>query len=124
MVSGDKLGHYTIVSLLGAGGMGAVYRATDTVLGRDVALKILPADVATDSDRLDRFGREARALAALNHPFIVTVHSVEHVDGVHFMTMELVMGQPLDRVIAGTIAAAPARHRDWAFPRRCSRSGA
>jgi len=74
---GTRLGHYTIVSLLGSGGMGSVYRATDATLGRDVALKVLPADVASDPDRLERFRREARALASLNHPHIVTVYSGE-----------------------------------------------
>jgi serine/threonine protein kinase len=101
MNSGQRLGHYTIVSLLGTGGMGSVYRATDATLGRDVALKILPADVASEPDRLDRFRREARALASLNHPHIVTVYSVEHIDGVHFLTMELVSGRSLDRIIGG-----------------------
>jgi len=101
MNTGTRLGHYTIVSLLGSGGMGSVYRATDATLGRDVALKVLPTDVASDPDRLERFRREARALASLNHPHIVTVYSVEHVDGVHFLTMELVTGCSLDRVIAG-----------------------
>jgi serine/threonine-protein kinase len=101
MNTGTRLGHYTIVSLLGSGGMGSVYRATDATLGRDVALKVLPRDVASDPDRLERFRREARALASLNHPHIVTVYSVEHVDGVHFMTMELVTGRSLDRVISG-----------------------
>ena len=100
MKPGDTLGHYTIVSHLGSGGMGAVYRATDRSLGRDVALKVLPSDVATDPERLERFRREARAVAALNHPHIVTIYSVEHADGVHFLTMELVTGRPLDRVIA------------------------
>jgi eukaryotic-like serine/threonine-protein kinase len=100
MHAGDELGRYRIVSLVGAGGMGAVYRATDTSLGRDVALKVLPPEVASDSDRLERFRREARALAALNHPHVVTVHSVEHVAGVHFLTMELVAGRPLDAVAA------------------------
>jgi serine/threonine-protein kinase len=98
---GTNLGHYTIVSLLGSGGMGSVYRATDATLERDVALKVLPVDVASDPDRLERFRREARALASLNHPHIVTVYSVEHVDGIHFLTMELVNGRSLDRVIAG-----------------------
>jgi serine/threonine protein kinase len=101
MNAGTHIGHYTVVSMLGAGGMGCVYRATDTALGRDVALKVLPANVASDPDRLDRFRREARALASLNHPHIVTVYSVEHIDGIHFLTMELVSGRSLDRVIAG-----------------------
>jgi TolB-like protein len=80
--------------------MGEVYRATDTKLGRDVALKVLPPDVARDPERLARFQREARAIAALNHPHIVTIFSVEETDGVHFLTMELVEGQSLDRVIS------------------------
>ena len=79
--------------------MSAVYRATDTKLGREVALKVLPPDVACDPERLTRFQCEARAVAALNHPHIVTLHSVEEADGVHFLTMELVEGQPLDRLI-------------------------
>jgi len=79
--------------------MGEVYRATDMKLGRDVALKILPPDVASDPERLARFQREARAVAALNHPNVVTLYSVEESDGVHFLTMELIEGQPLDRLI-------------------------
>jgi serine/threonine protein kinase/tetratricopeptide (TPR) repeat protein len=79
--------------------MGEVYRATDTRLGRDVALKVLPAEMARDPQRLMRFQREARAVAALNHPHIVTIFSVEQADGLHFLTMELVEGQPLDRLI-------------------------
>lgn len=86
--------------------MGEVYRATDLKLGRDVALKVLPAMVAEDPERLARFQREARAVAALNHPHIVTLFSVEEFEGVHFLTMELVEGQPLDRLIpAGGLAA-------------------
>ena len=80
--------------------MGAVYRATDTKLGREVALKILPPDVAGDRERLGRFQREARAVAALNHPNVVTLYSVEESDGVHFLTMELIEGQTLDRLIS------------------------
>src|SRR5262245_7329113 len=99
MHPGDRLGHYTIVSHLGSGGMGAVYRATDTSLDRDVALKILPIDVAADPERLERFRREARAIAALNHPSILTIYSVEQDGNVHFLTMELVSGKPLDRLI-------------------------
>src|SRR5262249_47623866 len=97
--AGTRLGHYQIVTPLGAGGMGEVYRASDTKLARDVALKVLPADLARHADRLARFQREARAVAALNHPHIVTIHSVEEADGIHFFTMELVEGQSLDRVI-------------------------
>jgi len=81
--------------------MGEVYRATDTKLGRDVALKVLPAEMAHDPERLARFRREAKALAQLDHPNIVTIHSVEESNGVHFLTMQLVEGQPLDRVISG-----------------------
>jgi serine/threonine protein kinase/tetratricopeptide (TPR) repeat protein len=90
---------------IGAGGMGEVYRATDTRLGREVALKVLPADFAHDPERLARFQREARAVAALNHPNIVTIFSVEEADGTHFLTMELVEGQCLDhRIPAGGMA--------------------
>jgi serine/threonine protein kinase len=79
--------------------MGEVYRATDSKLGREVALKVLPPDMARDPERLARFQREARAVAALNHPHIVTIYSVEESDGVHFLTMELVEGQSLDHRI-------------------------
>jgi serine/threonine protein kinase/tetratricopeptide (TPR) repeat protein len=85
--------------MLGAGGMGEVYRATDTKLARDVALKVLPPDMASDRDRLARFQREARALAALNHPNVVTIFSVEESHNVHFITMELISGKPLNRLI-------------------------
>src|SRR6201993_1236568 len=97
--SGSILGAYEIQSPLGAGGMGEVYRATDTKLGRDVALKVLPAEMAQDAERLGRFRREAKVLAQLDHPNIVTIYSVEESDGVHFLTMQLVEGQPLDRLI-------------------------
>jgi TolB-like protein/cytochrome c-type biogenesis protein CcmH/NrfG len=99
LTPGTKLGPYEIQSPLGAGGMGEVYRATDTKLGRDVALKVLPAEMAQDPERLGRFRREAKALAQLDHPNIVTIHSVEESDSVHFLTMQLVEGQPLDRLI-------------------------
>lgn len=96
---GQTVSHYRILDKIGAGGMGEVYRATDTKLGRDVALKMLPADMARDPDRLARFEREARSVAALNHPHIVTLHSVEEADGSHFLTMELVQGRSLDQLI-------------------------
>jgi eukaryotic-like serine/threonine-protein kinase len=97
---GRTLSHYRIDAALGAGGMGEVYRATDTKLGREVALKVLPQEVARDPERLARFQREARAVAALNHPNVVTLYSVEECDGVHFLTMELIEGQQLDRLIS------------------------
>jgi eukaryotic-like serine/threonine-protein kinase len=99
LTPGVRLAHYEIAAQLGAGGMGEVWRAHDTRLGRDVALKVLPAEMAADPERLERFRREAKALAALDHPGVVTVHSVEEADGVHFLTMQLVDGQPLDRLI-------------------------
>jgi len=99
LAPGTKLGPYEIQSPLGAGGMGEVYRATDSKLGRDVALKVLPAEMAQDPERLGRFRREAKALAQLDHPNIVTIYSVEESDGVHFLTMQLVEGVPLDRLI-------------------------
>ena len=79
--------------------MGEVYRARDTRLGREVAIKVLPAGVASNPDRLARFEREARAVTGLNHPNIVTLFSVEDEEGVRFLTMELVEGQSLDRVM-------------------------
>jgi TolB-like protein/Tfp pilus assembly protein PilF len=99
LTPGTKLGPYEIQSPLGAGGMGEVYRATDTKLGRDIALKVLPAEMAEDPERLARFRREAKALAQLDHPNIVTIYSVEECDGIHCLTMQLVEGQPLDRLI-------------------------
>ena len=97
---GHRIGPYEILGPLGAGGMGAVYRAHDGRLGRDVALKVLPAEVAADPERLERFRREARAVAALNHPHIVTIFSIEEQHGEPFMTMELVEGRSLDRALA------------------------
>ena len=96
---GQTLGHYRIVREIGAGGMGVVYQAEDTTLGRQVALKILPPELADDDDRRLRFAREARAVAALNHPNIVTVHSVEESGGIHFITMELVKGKTLAELL-------------------------
>jgi serine/threonine protein kinase/Tfp pilus assembly protein PilF len=98
--SGTRLGPYTIVSRLGAGGMGEVFRARDPRLERDVALKVLPDEFARDVDRLARFEREARTVAGLNHPNIITLFSIEEDAGVRFLTMELVEGQNLDRLVA------------------------
>jgi serine/threonine protein kinase len=96
---GRILAHYRINAAIGAGGMGEVYRATDTKLGREIALKVLPPDMARDPERLARFQREARSVASLNHPHIVTLHSVEEAEGVHFLTMELIEGKSLNRLI-------------------------
>src|SRR5258706_13693317 len=89
---GTKLGSYEVVSALGAGGMGEVYRARDAKLGRDVALKVLPSDVAADRDRLRRFEQEARAASSLNHPNIVTIHDIGGSDSIAYIAMELVDG--------------------------------
>jgi len=96
---GQVLSHHRIVSKLGSGGMGDVYVAEDTVLHRRVALKVLRSDVAEDRERRERFAREATAVAALNHPNIVTVHSFEEENGVRFITMELVDGSTLSELI-------------------------
>jgi serine/threonine protein kinase len=99
-VTGRLLAHYEITGLLGKGGMGEVYRAIDGKLGREVALKILPAELAADPLRLQRFQREARMVAALNHPHIVTLYSVEEAEGVPFLTMELVEGDDLQMTLS------------------------
>jgi Tol biopolymer transport system component len=96
---GTTLGHYRILETLGKGGMGEVYVAEATKLQRRIALKILPRELALDASRRERFQREARAVAALNHPNIVTIHSVEEIDGVPFLTLELVEGQTLGQII-------------------------
>jgi serine/threonine-protein kinase len=115
LASGSCLGSYTIVAPLGTGGMGEVYRAHDPRLGRDVALKVLPADMAGDPSRLERFTREARAIAALNHPHIVTIYSTEEAHGIRFLTMELVEGQPLDALIPAS-GMPLARFLELALP--------
>ena len=93
--AGAQLGPYEILSPLGAGGMGEVYRARDTRLGREVAIKILPRELSGDADRLRRFEKEAQAASSLNHPNIVTIHDVEQVDSTSFIVMELVDGKTL-----------------------------
>ena len=96
---GKTLSHYKVLEKLGRGGMGEVYVAEDTKLGRKVALKTLPSHLADSDELRQRFEREAKAVAALNHPNIVTIHSVEEAEGVHFMTMELVGGKTLSELI-------------------------
>src|SRR5262245_62844507 len=86
--AGTRLGHYEILAPIGAGGMGEVYRARDTKLGRDVAIKILPPAFTNDPDRLARFEREAHVLASLNHPNIATIHGLEDSGGQHALVLE------------------------------------
>ena len=95
MESGTKLGHYEILSALGKGGMGEVWRATDTKLGREVAIKTLPEEFAQDADRLSRFEREAKLLASLNHPNIAAIYGLEESNGTRFLVLELVEGDTL-----------------------------
>ena len=99
--AGTRIGPYEILQLTGARGMGEVYRARDTRLNRDVAVKILPAAPRHDADPLARFRREAQVLASLNHPNIATVHGFEEADGLRAMVMEFVEGRTLADVIAG-----------------------
>ncbi len=138
LLPGSRLNHYEVVAKLGEGGMGEVYRALDTTLGRHVALKLLPPDLARDPVRIDRFRREARTVAALNHPHIVTIYSVEQdaATGAHFLTMELVEGESLDRQLranglpasklldlAGTLADALAAAHDKGIVHRDLKPG-
>ena len=101
LAAGTRLGGYEVIGLLGAGGMGQVYRARDTKLNRYVAIKVLPDDLARDPDRLARFTREAQTLAALNHPNIAHIHGLEENNGIVALVMELVEGHDLSVLIAG-----------------------
>ena len=101
LIQGTKLGPYEILGPLGTGGMGEVYRARDARLGRDVAIKVLPADRLSDQAQRVRFVREARAASALDHPNIVTIHEIESEGGVDFIVMELVAGRNLRTLIPG-----------------------
>jgi eukaryotic-like serine/threonine-protein kinase len=108
LAPGKRLGPYEIVAPLGAGGMGEVYRARDTRLRREVALKVLPADVANDPSRRARFEQEAHAAAALNHPNILGIHDVGSEDGVSFIATELVNGETLgDLIDRGVVPSRP-----------------
>ena len=103
-LSGRRLGSYQVLALAGRGGMGEVYRAHDDRLGRDVAIKVLPPVFSTDADRLARFGGEARALAALNHPHVGAIYGLEDVEGVPALVLEFVEGETLaDRLHGGPI---------------------
>src|ERR1700740_781344 len=97
--AGTQLGSYEVVAQIGAGGMGEVYKANDTQLGRQVAIRVLPDAFAHDPERFSRFQREAKMLASLNHPNIATIYGLEHSKGTHFLIMELVAGETLaDRI--------------------------
>ena len=92
---GTRLGPYEVLAFVGAGGMGEVYKAGDTQLGRDVAIKLLPPAFVGDAERVARFRREAQALAALNHPHIAQIHGLEEADGNHLLVLELADGETL-----------------------------
>ena len=101
---GKKIAHYSVTEMLGKGGMGVVYRATDTKLNRDVALKVLPEVFARDADRMARFKREAHVLASLNHPNIASIYGLEEADGIHCLVLELVEGPTLaERIQEGAV---------------------
>src|SRR5215475_4002188 len=99
--AGSRFGPYEIVAAIGAGGMGEVYRAHDTKLGRDVALKILPDSFVHDPERVARFRREAQVLASLNHPHIAAIYGLEEANGSQFLILELVLGDTLAQRVKG-----------------------
>jgi serine/threonine protein kinase len=109
LTPGTRLGPYEILSPLGAGGMGEVYRARDTRLSRVVALKVLPAEVAADSERLNRFEQEARSASALNHPNIVAIYDVGRTEATSFIAMELVEGKTVrELLVSGPLSVKRA----------------
>src|SRR5215475_15813472 len=109
IVIGTQLGSHEITSLLGKGGMGEVYRALDTKLKREVAIKILPGEFSRDVDRVSRFQREAEVLASLNHPNIAAIHDLEETNGTRYLVLELVEGETLaDRIARGSIPVEEA----------------
>ncbi len=113
---GHKLSHYHLIQKIGEGGMGVVWKARDEKLRRDVALKVLPAELVEDPERRRRLLREARSAAAINHPNIATVHEVDEADGTVFIAMELVEGGPFARSSAGNPWPSPRRYvlqRRW-----------
>ncbi len=110
LTAGTRLGPYEITAQIGVGGMGEVYRATDTTLNRQVAIKVLPESLASDAERIARFEREAKTLASLNHPNIAAIYGFEKSSGVHALVMELVEGHLHRQLFADML------RRIWALP--------
>ena len=127
LTPGTILGPYQIDAPLGAGGMGEVYKATDTRLDRTVAIKVLPEHVAADPDLKQRFEREARTVAALNHPHICTLHDIGNQDGIDFLVMEYLdretVAQAAGERRAAARSGAAGRHRDRGCPRQGAPTG-
>ena len=113
LAAGTRLGPYEILEPIGKGGMGEVYRARDTKLDREVAIKVLPEEFAKDKERLARFEREAKVLASLNHPNIASIYGLEESDGVKALVLELVEGLTLAERIAKGVPSGAARLEDW-----------
>src|SRR6478609_5715030 len=113
LAAGSKLGPYEVLGQIGAGGMGEVYRAKDPRLGRDVAIKVLPASFSNDADRLRRFEQEARAAGVLNHPNITAVLDIGTHDGAPYVVQELLEGETLRSALSGG-ALSPRRATDYA----------
>ena len=109
--AGQQLLHYRLIEKIGEGGMGVVWKAEDTKLQRHVALKVLPDSFVGDAHRMAMFEREAKAIAAINHPNIVTIHAIEEAGGIRLLVMELIDGESLDR-ITPTSGLPPGRTRD------------
>ena len=112
LATGTKLGSYEVLAPIGAGGMGEVYQAHDTKLGRDVAIKVLPEAFAHDPERLSRFQREAKMLASLNHPNIATIYGLEQSNGTSYLVMELVSGETLQERVKRDGASSSRRSAD------------
>ena len=113
---GTRIAHYDVTALIGEGGMGQVYQATDTKLNRQIALKILPEAFATDPDRLARFQREAQVLASLNHPNIAQIYGIEEQDDTRALVLELVEGPTLaDRISKGVVTPHTNLHQIQPF---------
>jgi hypothetical protein len=123
VMTGRTLGGYQLQTLIGAGGMGEVYRARDPKLDRDVAIKILPRAFTSDPDRLARFEREARVLAALNHPNICGIYGLEEADGIRFLILELVATAKHLPISSHTCRMCTRKARDYQSVRRCSSRG-